>query len=223
VNFSPKRLKTLLRRFRARPEGAEGVRKLGHREYVGGLWEEVGRLQFDFLVGQGLQPSDILLDIGCGALRGGVHFIHYLDPGHYLGIEKEEELIRRGIEIELGIELYRERMPELVASGNFEFDRFSKVPTFALAQSIFTHLSEADIDTCMKRLRNFVRPGCRFFTTFFETDDPAANPRKSHAHMQFGYTRDRMRSLGERWDWVPNYIGSWGHPRGQVMMEYVAA
>jgi hypothetical protein len=41
--------------------------------------------------------------------------------------------------------------------------------------------------------------------------------------MQFSYTRDQMRSLGEPWDWVPNYIGSWGHPRGQVMMEYVAA
>jgi hypothetical protein len=42
-----------------------------HRELIGGMWETIGRLQFDFMVAQGLIPSSTLLDIGCGALRGG--------------------------------------------------------------------------------------------------------------------------------------------------------
>ena len=33
----------------ARPVGAEGVAQLGHREYVGGRWHEIGKLQFEFL------------------------------------------------------------------------------------------------------------------------------------------------------------------------------
>jgi hypothetical protein len=36
-------------------------------------------LQLDFRVAQDLRPSHCLLDIACGALRGGVHVIHYLE------------------------------------------------------------------------------------------------------------------------------------------------
>ena len=46
-----------------------------HREQVGGLWDEIGALQIDFLRAQGLRPGDTLLDVGCGCLRGGVHFV----------------------------------------------------------------------------------------------------------------------------------------------------
>ncbi len=42
-----------------------------HRDMVGGMWEEIGRLQFEFLRARGLKPSHRLLDIGCGSLRGG--------------------------------------------------------------------------------------------------------------------------------------------------------
>ena len=52
-----------------------------HREYVGGMWESIGRLQFDFLINQGMKPESILLDIACGCLRLGVHAIPYLNKG----------------------------------------------------------------------------------------------------------------------------------------------
>ena len=57
------------------------------REFVGGLWEEIGELQFQFMVAQGLRPEHRLVDIGCGALRGGLHFVRYLDRGHYYGLD----------------------------------------------------------------------------------------------------------------------------------------
>ena len=80
------------------PEQNAQMESLDHREYVGGLWEEIGRLQFKFLLRQGLAPSDCFLDIACGSLRGGVHFIDYLNPGNYLGIEKQRRLVELGIE-----------------------------------------------------------------------------------------------------------------------------
>lgn len=132
------------------PEGIETINAIGHRDYVGGLWEEVGQLQFNFLVAQGLKPEHTLLDIACGSLRGGVHFINYLNPGNYLGLDKEQELINRGIEHELGNAQQAEKQPEFVISDCFEFDHFSKVPDYAIAQSLFTHLVEADIKACLK-------------------------------------------------------------------------
>jgi len=62
------------------------------REEIGGLWEKIGELQFNFLVKNGLEPKHFLLDIGCGSLRGGIHFIRFLEECHYFGIDKNQEL-----------------------------------------------------------------------------------------------------------------------------------
>ncbi len=53
----------------------------------------MGELQFKFLVGWGLRPGDFLLDVGCGCLRGGVHFVRYLEAGHYFGIDVNSSLL----------------------------------------------------------------------------------------------------------------------------------
>jgi hypothetical protein len=50
-------------------------------------WEDVGRMQFEFLLREGLQPHHHLLDIGCGSFRGGRFVIDYLQEGHYFGID----------------------------------------------------------------------------------------------------------------------------------------
>ena len=72
-----------------------------HRESVGGAWHEIGRLQHGYLLATGLKPSSYLLDVGCGALRGGVHFVRYLEPGHYYGIDVNESLLRAALVKEL--------------------------------------------------------------------------------------------------------------------------
>jgi hypothetical protein len=192
---------------------------MGHREYVGGMWEEIGRLQFDFLVRQGLKPTHCFLDIACGCLRGGVNFIKYLEPGNYLGIEKEGSLIDIGINSELGKEMYEQKKPELVVSGAFEFHKFSKRPNFSLAQSLFSHLSEKDICLCLKNLGQFVGAGHIFFATFLEGDS-AGNPTDSHSLKGFEYTRAAMEDFGASNGWKSAYIGDWNHPRNQKMMKY---
>lgn len=42
-----------------------------HRGAVGGMWDQIGKLQFEFMVKHGLKPEHKFLDIGCGSLRGG--------------------------------------------------------------------------------------------------------------------------------------------------------
>jgi hypothetical protein len=203
------------------PEGRAGIAVLGHRDYVGGLWEQVGRLQFEFMLGRGLQPGDVLLDIACGSLRGGVHFIRYLDDGNYLGIDKEKRLIDMGVDHELGRETFVSRRPEFVVSDNFDFGQFSKRPSFSLAQSLFTHLTDTDIEVCLANLRDVVDPGHRFFATFFE-GSTTERANHSHAHREFRYTPDHLEALAARHAWDGAYIGDWSHPREQVMMQFTA-
>src|SRR5260370_20885197 len=94
-----------------------------HREAVGGLWDEIGQLQIDFLVSQGLMPHHRLLDIGCGSLRGGAKLVRYLDPGHYAGVDLHENLINAGYEIELAKAGLRPTLPtaNLTADGRLCF------------------------------------------------------------------------------------------------------
>lgn len=207
-------------RGRVKPEGEEGIRQLGHRQYVGGMWEEIGQLQYDYILSQGLQPEHVLLDIACGSLRSGVHFINYLDPGNYQGMEKEAELIRLGVENELGAEINAAKKPEFVISDSFEFGKLSKQPDYALAQSLFTHLPPALIELCFAKLRQVIKAYGVFYATYHEVKKARKNPDKPHAHGFFAYTRRQMEEFGINHGWQAEYIGDWGHPRHQVMVRY---
>lgn len=200
--------------------GAAGVQAVGHRKYVGGLWDEVGRLQFEFLLREGLRPEHVLLDIACGSLRAGVWFIPYLDPGHYLGIEKEQSLIDAALEHELPAAIREVKRPRLLVDGEFAFERFETRPDFALAQSLFSHFPPEPIERCFNRLRPVIADGGRFYATFFQTDRPIDHTDPAHDHKSFAYTRDEMLSFGERTGWRPTYLGDWNHPRGQVIVRY---
>ena len=75
-----------------------------HRKLVGGMWDEIGQLQFDFLLNHGLCQNHALIDVGCGALRGGTKCIDYLDPFKYFGTDINMNLIQIGIDQELSDE-----------------------------------------------------------------------------------------------------------------------
>ncbi|URW74690.1 class I SAM-dependent methyltransferase [Sphingomonas donggukensis] len=209
------------------------IRRGRHRQLIGGAWDEIGQLQFDFLVGQGLQPSHVLLDVGAGAFRAGVRLIPYLDPGNYWAIDKSALLLQAGWDLELKRARLTDRQPrdQIVALEDFEFDRLGATFDFAIAQSLFTHLSLNRIRRCLARLAPSMRPGGRLFATFFEID-ASADPEQDHVHAPSGvvshsdrtfyhYTRADFDHLVARLPWRIDYIGEWGHPRGQRMLGFV--
>jgi len=201
-------------------QGEAGIRALGHRQYVGGMWEEIGKLQFDYLVAQGLLPRHYLCDVACGSLRAGVHFVRYLEKGHYLGLEKWQLLIDEGVTKELGEELYIAKHPQFVISSEFEFEKLPHDPDYALAQSLFTHLPGVYIKRCLSKLRGRIAARGFFFATFNESSKPADNPCEPHDHEVFHYTKAEMEAFGAHTGWSAEYIGDWNHPRRQMMVKY---
>jgi hypothetical protein len=133
----------------------------GHRHIVGGLWHEMGRLQLDFLCSQGLLPYHKIVDIGCGCLRAGVPLVRYLDAGNYFGTDISAALLRAGYEIELTNAGTTTRLPRgnLVEVGDFDFSWSPVQFDFALAQSVFTHLTIDYLRRCLIRLNSVVKPG----------------------------------------------------------------
>jgi SAM-dependent methyltransferase len=202
-----------------------------HREMVGGMWEELGPLQLEFLQRQGLTPQSRLLDVGCGCLRGGVHFVRFLEPGRYYGIDANASLIRAGLEQELpraGLE-GRLAADHLLVNNAFECARFGVTFDYALAQSVFTHLPVAQIGGALRELAACVRPGGRFYATFFEARGatvPASIPHERGGITSFRdqdpfhYRFRDLAGLCAGLPWNPVYLGDWGHPRDQRMIRF---
>jgi SAM-dependent methyltransferase len=51
------------------------------------LAEMKRKFQISFLRSRGMLPRHMLIDLGCGTLRGGIPIIEYLDEGNYCGID----------------------------------------------------------------------------------------------------------------------------------------
>lgn len=202
-----------------------------HRDFVGGLWDEVGRLQFDFLRDRGLAPSHRLLDVGCGALRGGLHFVRYLDPGRYHGLDLNASLLDAGRR-ELDAAGLAQRDARLVADDAFRVHRFATTFDVALAVSVFTHLPMNAIVRCLAEVRGTLAPGAAFYATYFEAPRPAWLEPVAHApgdivtHYDrdpFHYAFDEIAALARFAGLTATRIGDWGHPRGQRMAAFHAA
>ncbi len=198
----------------------------GHRALVGGLWDEIGTLQFDFLVKCGLSKSDYMIDVGCGSFRGGVKFIDYLDPGHYYGIDISADLLEAGYAREIAPTGLVKRFPRtnFAATGDFRIDRFGQKFDVALAQSVFTHLPTSYLKQCLRRIRRSMKPGGRFFVTYFEcppwadfngpvVQEPGG--RTTHAAKDpFHYRIEDLIEAAGR-GWAIEWLGDWSHPRNQ--------
>ncbi len=203
----------------------------GHRGYVGGMWEVIGRLQFDYLRGRGLPRDARLLDIGCGCLRGGVHFVEYLEPGHYYGMDLWQELLDAGYDVELVNAGLQDRLPRenLIADGEFRFERFGTTFDAALAQSLFTHLPLNHIRLCLGRLAPWMRPGGALYATIFacEREEDWFGPVERVPRLvttrpdqdPYHYTYADIERCAAGLPWEVEVVGDWNHPRGQAMVE----
>jgi hypothetical protein len=187
-----------------------------YRAAVGGMWDTIGALQFEFMKNQGLRPEHCLLDIGCGSLRAGRFFITYLNPRCYLGVDGDGPLVRAGLENEINSAIVDEKQPEFVFNSDFQFT-FDRKPDFALAQSVLTHLTPSQIEKCLTNLHAFA-PRCKFFATFCESSFAWPNTVfPPNTQRTFFYTRGQMTQFAKQCGWSMFYIGDWGHPRGQRM------
>lgn len=215
----------------AKPLTPEQLREGEHRTRAGGLWDRMGELQLRFMVDQGLERSSRLLDVACGPLRAGIHFVNYLDEGNYYGIDINATLLDVGYDVEMPPEL-RPKLPRdhLRATDRFECD-FGVGFDFALAQSLFTHIPLNDIRLCLHRVAPQMNPGGRFFATFFEAppdfpldgvldgDNPAKRDKFGERN-PFWYWASDLEWAASFSPWRFRYIGDWGHPRNQKMVEF---
>lgn len=208
----------------------EDIAKGAHRRFVGGRWGDGGQLQLEFLKRKGLLPSHTFLDVGCGPFRAGRHMVDYLDAGRYYGIDANRSLIQSGYDCELTDE-QRQKLPiaNLRANDRFNTD-FGVQFDFAIAQSVFTHVSLNHIRLCLYRLGRVMRPGGVFYASF--NAQPETTPLdhvynrveggRSYLNEQnvFWYHRSDLLWASQFGQWAFKSEGDYGSPHGQQMVSF---
>ena len=200
-----------------------------HRWSIGGAWEELGKLQFDYLVERGLEPHHYMLDVGCGPLRGGIHFIRYLDEGHYFGVEKDRAKLEAGRGVELPRNGLTHKRPTLVQMDDFRFPQLGQKFDFALAQSVFTHLPVNNIIRCLLNMEKVLVDGGRFFATIYENEGGKFNldDVEQKPGLVTHFDRDFFHYDFGTFEWIcegtsleVEYLGGWNNPRNQKMLVF---
>jgi hypothetical protein len=200
-----------------------------HRAVIGGMWEELGTLQTEFLKARGLQPNHALIDIGAGSFRAGVKLVPYLDPGNYYAIDLQASLLEAGYMREILPAGLGHRFPlqNFAATGTFDISGFGRQFDFGIAQSVFSHLPIALLGNCLAAAAPHLRGGGQLFVTMFFAPENAAD--KPFTQMPGGFVTapdhdpfhttlgalGRVASLATGWQL--SMIGNWGHPFNQQM------
>ncbi len=202
------------------PHGSR-IKKWGHRAYVGAVdsetWYGIGKRQYHFLVSEGLTARHKFLDVACGSLRLGQFLIPMLGTGAYFGLEGEPELVEAGLKHELLYGIISQKKPVFAFNYDFDVSTFESFD-YAMAQSLFTHLTLEDIEKCFRNLRAKAHAGSRLYATFFEGAS-ASNPKgESHANKDWYYQFSQIEEIAVESGWRLAYIGDWGHERGQKMI-----
>jgi len=194
-----------------------------YKSYVGPPedFELIGKTQFDHLKHWGLSANHYLLDIGCGCLRGGQFAIRILEPGHYYGLDPNQWLIDEGIKHELGTQLFELKRPVFSNDTEFTLSVFGRKFDYLMAQSIFSHTSQAQMREIISEAAKVMHEKSIFLATYRlgETDYPGTEWSYPEG-IKFTFERVRASAEEAQLECAPV---DWFHTRQQWLVFYKSA
>jgi SAM-dependent methyltransferase len=175
----------------------EDIVRGDYKNFFGGgplNWDTRGRFQLFFLESEGLSPESKLIDIGCGPIRGGIHFINFLKEGNYFGIDYNKSFIQaaRMIVKDQGLQ---EKKPKLEVVSSFNLPNAEKVFDYGIAFSVLNHCNERERRNFFEMMLSVMKIGGLFYVShakwFNESYLTGTHCRvvKSFEHSSFDITK----------------------------------
>ncbi|CAO2837142.1 unnamed protein product [Amaranthus hypochondriacus] len=131
-----------------------------HHSNYGEPWAG-GRDVFEFLAESAhLTPDSQVLEIGCGTLRVGLHFVRYLKPEHFHCLERDELSLMAAFRYELPSQGLLHKRPIIVKGEDMDFSRFESGIVYDLiyASAVFLHMPDKLVWVGLERLANKLKP-----------------------------------------------------------------
>ena len=107
-----------------------------------------------------LKPESHVLEIGCGTLRVGLHFIGYLDPDHFHCLERDELSLMAAFRYELPSHGLLYKRPLIVRGEDMDFTKFGSGNMYDLiyASAVFLHIPDKLVWVGLERLASKLKP-----------------------------------------------------------------
>lgn len=133
------------------------------------------RMQNDFMLAQGLMPEHRFLDLGCGALRGTIRLVDFLNDGNYYGADISVGLLKEAL-----IECQRLKIkhtPLLQLTDSFDLaSLFDLKFDFILANSLMVHIEPDDIQEMFLGISKVLKTNGKTFVSIHPLDEAAHDP-----------------------------------------------
>ncbi|MCO5610239.1 hypothetical protein L7F22_064475 [Adiantum nelumboides] len=132
-----------------------------HHSNYGEPWAG-GRDVFEFLAKAALlKPKDTVLEVGCGTLRVGLHFIRYLLPAHYYCVERDLLSLMAAFRYELPSQGLLHKRPIIVRGEDMNFEALGHNVKYDLiyASAVFLHMPDSLVWTGLERLADRLAAG----------------------------------------------------------------
>ncbi|KAK5786328.1 hypothetical protein E1A91_A11G282000v1 [Gossypium mustelinum] len=131
-----------------------------HHSNYGEPWAG-GRDVFEFLAESShLTANSRVLEIGCGTLRVGLHFIRYLKPEHFHCLERDELSLMAAFRYELPSQGLLHKRPLIVRGEDMDFAKFGSDVMYDLiyASAVFLHMPDKLVWVGLERLVSRLKP-----------------------------------------------------------------
>jgi SAM-dependent methyltransferase len=141
------------------------IQRGDYKRYLGGgseSWDSRGLFQLNLLQSRGLKPSSTLLDIGCGPLRAGLHFIRYLAAGNYCGFDYNKSFISVCQRVIEENDLAG-KLPTVLTLTGFDMTTIGREFDYAIAFSVLNHCNEAQRKLFLMNIGRRLAPGGKLF------------------------------------------------------------
>ncbi|KAA3472800.1 Ribosomal RNA small subunit methyltransferase A [Gossypium australe] len=131
-----------------------------HHSNYGEPWAG-GRDVFEFLAESSrLTANSRVLEIGCGTLRVGLHFIRYLKPEHFHCLERDELSLMAAFRYELPSQGLLHKRPLIVRGEDMDYAKFGSDVMYDLiyASAVFLHMPDKLVWVGLERLVSRLKP-----------------------------------------------------------------
>jgi len=135
---------------------ADGIHKVGAH----GEWED--KAQPQLMKDVGLLPHHKFLDLGCGALRGTLRLIEYLDDGNFYGSDISQSLL--DVAMMRYEKLGTDKYINLLKMNDFKsILKFNTKFDYILSVSLLTHLHHDNIEELLDVVKLILEPEGKYY------------------------------------------------------------
>jgi hypothetical protein len=134
------------------------------RNLKGQPFKESGLDVFNFLKTEGIKPEHICVEYGCGSLRAAQHFINYLNPSNFLGLDVTDKFYEVGKEL-IGQKLLQMKLPHFRIINPATLAEVNQShPDYLFAVQVMIHIPPNEIEeflsniikACVKTTRAYI-------------------------------------------------------------------